>query len=502
MKAVIDGLSSFSIHGPFQNGHENPDTPKSKPIDVHQPGYLLIPSCFVMNTFPTSSEFLAEKYDRPVPRYTSYPTAVQFSDQITYQTINAWLTGLDHKAAVSVYLHLPFCPSLCWYCGCNMRVTHSETLMQDYLAALQREIAIAASRLQHRLDISTIHLGGGTPTYYRPDDLKRLFSAIGTHFDILPGAEVSVEIDPRRFDAPLARALGDIGITRASLGVQDTNPAVQQAIGRIQPLEQTAAAFSLLRDAGIKAINADLIYGLPLQTTESIQQTARDVASLGASRIALYGYAHVPWMKPHQRLLEKNPIPGAVERLRLFNAAARVFHSGGYQAVGIDHFAHKRDALAKAAAKGTMNRNFMGYTTDSSPTILGFGVSSISSYPVGYSQNTTSIKDYLHQMKDERLPVWKGYRLTRKDICAARIITSIMCRLEVDVAGIAQEHGFPPTALVANAQNLMQMRTDGLIEGDINGTIRVTSLGRPFTRILASCFDAYMKPSTQRHSRL
>lgn len=449
-----------------------------------------------------SLKTLVEKYDRPVPRYTSYPTAAQFRDGIPLKTVHGWLKELSPQEPISLYVHLPFCPSLCWYCGCNMRVTHSNNLMQDYLTALHDEVDFVTQKLPAQMKVSTLHLGGGTPTYYEASDLTGLLDLLRKRFDVLPDAEVSLEIDPRRFDAGMARALQHAGVNRVSLGVQDTNPLVQEAIGRNQSLDQTTMAFQYLREAGITAINADLIYGLPLQTIISITQTAKEVAELKPSRIALYGYAHVPWMKPHQKMLERHPIPVGLERMEMFTAAAEVLKGHGYIAVGIDHFALPDDPLTLASSRKQLRRNFMGYTTDSAATILAFGVSAISSYPQGYIQNTTSIKDYLHQIRQKTLPIWKGLQMTIPDRCASRIIESLLCQFEADVPQIAGEYSLRPEALETNTLNLHQMVADGLVVGNKEQTIRITEQGRPFARVVASCFDSYLKSGEQKHSRL
>lgn len=471
-------------------------------ICINRPRARLPHGAAMEPTTPHPLAELVEKYDRPVPRYTSYPTAAQFRNDISPETVGKWLGRLDPREAVSVYIHLPFCPSLCWYCGCNMKVTHSRTLMHDYLAGLRDEIRIAAGRLPRRMKVSCIHLGGGTPTYYSDEDLAALLGVVREGFDVLPDAEVSLEIDPRRFEPGMASALRSAGFTRASLGVQDTNPEVQEAIGRHQSMAQTASAFGSLREAGICALNADLIYGLPLQTADSITRTAAEIAELRPSRIALYGYAHVPWMKPHQKLLERHPIPTGMARMELFGLAAGALAGQGYVPVGIDHFALPGDALVAAAAQNRLHRNFMGYTTETARTILGFGVSAISSFPWGYAQNTTAIKDYLHHVRRKNIPLWKGIALSTEDMCAGRIIESLLCRFEADIPAISEEFGLQAGKVRIHAFNLNQMMADGLVTGDRRETLRITPKGRPFARVVASCFDIYLKRGEQRHSRL
>jgi oxygen-independent coproporphyrinogen-3 oxidase len=445
---------------------------------------------------------LVEKYDRPVPRYTSYPTAAQFQDNISPNIVDLWLKNLAPHQPLSLYVHLPFCPSLCSYCGCNMKVTHSQNLMQGYLEALRDEITMVMAKLPALMTVSTLHLGGGTPTYYAAEDLSSLFQFISRYITFAPEAEISLEIDPRRFTSTQARHLRKAGVNRVSLGVQDTNPDVQKAIGRNQSLEQTATAFNVLRSEGIEAINVDLIYGLPLQTRESIAQTAHEVAKIRPSRIALYGYAHVPWMKRHQKLLEPYGLPDGPERMALFIAASEIFVQSGYVPVGIDHFALPDDPLVVAAGRSQLHRNFMGYTTDIAKTLLAFGVSAISSYPQGYVQNTTSIKDYLHQVRQKTLPIWKGLQLTELDKCSAEIIESLLCQFKADIAEVAGMHSLKPSHLKVHTLNLYQMMSDGLVVGDKEDKIIITERGKPFARLVASCFDGYLRQGEQRHSRL
>lgn len=383
-----------------------------------------------------------------------------------------------------------------------MRVTHSQNLMQGYLEALRDEISMVAAKLPEHIAASTLHLGGGTPTYYTAEDLSFLFKFIRKHITFISEAEISLEIDPRRFSRKQATHLKAAGVNRVSLGVQDTNPSVQKAIGRNQSLEQTTEAFKVLRGEGIESINVDLIYGLPLQTPESITQTAHEITKLRPSRIALYGYAHVPWMKRHQKLLEPYGLPDSLARMALFVAASDVFVRNGYVPVGIDHFALPNDPLVVAAKRGQLHRNFMGYTTDTAKTLLAFGVSAISSYPQGYVQNTTSIKDYLHQIRQKTLPIWKGLQLTDLDKCSAEIIEKLLCQFKVDIAEVAGMHSLKPSHLKVHTLNLYQMMSDGLVVGDKDDKIIITERGRPFARIVASCFDGYLRQGEQRHSRL
>ena len=326
-----------------------------------------------------------------VPRYTSYPTAAQFDDGVGPADVARWLGELDPREPASLYLHVPFCRRLCLYCGCNTAITARQAPLDRYVEALLREIDLVASRIPGRLAISHLHFGGGTPTILEPGALGAVMDALRARFEVLPRAEVATEIDPRGLDDARIRMLAATGFTRVSLGVQDLDPGVQAAIDRIQPRDLVARAVDRLRAAGLARISMDLIYGLPRQDEGTIARSAEAVAEMGPDRVALFGYAHVPWMKPHQRLLEPAGLPGASQRLALCDAATGVLLASGYDAIGIDHFALPGDELARAAREGTMRRNFQGYTTDAAAALLGLGASAIGSFGQGHAQNATRV---------------------------------------------------------------------------------------------------------------
>ncbi len=447
---------------------------------------------------------LIEKYDTRVPRYTSYPTAPHFSAAITPQIYAGWLADLPADQALSLYLHVPFCEELCLYCGCNTAVVHHDGPRLAYAHSLAREIAVVAGAIGTRPRVSHIHWGGGTPTALPAASLISLMAHIRRLFDVAADAEIAIELDPRHLPADRLQALADMGVTRASLGVQDFDPRVQQAVGRIQSFATTQAAADSLRGRGIGAINLDLMYGLPYQTIESVVRTALQALALRPDRIAVFGYAHVPWMKRHQKLLPEAALPGAEARFAQRAAVEAVLTGAGFVAVGLDHFARADDALAQAAAAGTMHRNFQGYTNDAAPILLGFGASAIGSLPQGYAQNVPTVPQYMAAIARGELPVVHGIALSADDRLRRAVIERIMCDLQVDILQIAKTHGADPAGLLAAAPRLAGLQADGLIRW--NGRqIDVTAPGRPFMRSIAACFDTYLASGppvgTERHAR-
>ena len=315
---------------------------------------------------------------RHSPRYTSYPTAPHFHAGVTGETVSGWLAGLPEDRPVSLYLHIPYCHTLCWYCGCNTTATQKRSPIAAYVEPLLVEIDRIADRLPARMSVSHLAFGGGTPTILSADDLDRIMERLRARFEIRQDAELSIEIDPRHFDADLARALSRHGFTRASTGIQTFDLKVQKAINRVQSLDVTALAFDRLRENGITEINADVLYGLPYQSVAASEDTALGVVSLEPSRLAVFGYAHVPHMKAHQKLIPDASLPGPAERLAQADRMDEVFRAAGYERIGIDHYARPGDAMAAADRAGTLKRNFQGYTTDTAQTLIGIGASSIS----------------------------------------------------------------------------------------------------------------------------
>lgn len=432
---------------------------------------------------------LIAKYDRPVPRYTSYPPATKFTPAVGPGEFTDWLRGAG-EAPASLYVHLPFCARLCHYCGCHMTVTRNRDRMKAYVDAVLREADTIRDTVGRKMAMHTLHFGGGTPTYNSADELKRLIAGLRARFDILPDAEVSVEIDPRQFDAEKAAVLAAGGVTRASLGVQDTDTEVQAAIGRIQSVAVTQVAMDALRAVGIHAINLDLIYGLPKQTEASVRGTVAQVVKWRPLRVAIYGYAHVPWVKPHQKVLEQHDLPDAEARLRLAALMKDLLLDAGYEAVGIDHFALPEDGLRVALGEGKLGRNFMGYVDRDDSVLVGLGASSISQLPAGFAQNETDINAYVERVTEGRLATCRGYSLKPEDAAPGQIIKALMCHA-------AAEIGAPTAEALAKLQPLLD---DGLAVWE-GTTLRVTERGMPWLRVVAACFDPYYKPVAGQHAR-
>jgi len=439
------------------------------------------------------------RYARPVPRYTSYPTAPHFGPEVDARRYGTWLGELGAAGPLSLYLHIPFCRSLCWFCGCNMRVVNKSEPIERYLELLLKEIEMVADGIGGRPRVSHIHLGGGTPTTLSASNFSRLADALRHRFDVAGDAAFAVEVDPRVLSAEQARALGLAGVNRASLGVQDFAPVVQKAVNRIQPYEVTARAIDALRANGIASINLDLLYGLPYQTVASVAATVERALTLSPDRLAVFGYAHVPWLKRHQRLLPEEAMPDAEERLGQMAVAAATLEANGYVAIGLDHFARADDALALALARGELRRNFQGYTADGAETLIGLGVSAIGSLPQGYVQSTAELRGYADAIGSASFATARGIALADDDRLRRDIIESLMCFLEAPVARLCAAYGHTFGSFLAEWKTLDQMIEDGVVTLE-NGHLRVTRAGRPLVRAVCAVFDRYLKEGTARHS--
>jgi oxygen-independent coproporphyrinogen-3 oxidase len=438
-------------------------------------------------------------YDQRVPRYTSYPTAPHFAAAVDAGVYATWLQAMASNTPLSLYLHVPFCARLCLFCGCHTTAVNQTAPVEAYAHTLLAEIDLLATTIHRRLEVRHVHWGGGTPTMLPPHSMRAIDARLRERFEIRSDAEIAVEVDPRTLDTPALEALASIGVSRASVGIQDVDPAVQNAIGRIQPWEASASSVARLRQIGIRSINLDLLYGLPYQTEASVAATMRDALTLAPERVAVFGYAHVPWMKKHQALLPSAALPDAMSRYAQCRAAERVLRDSGYEAIGLDHFARPEDQLAIAARTGALHRNFQGYTTDDAPVLLGLGASSIGSLPQGYVQNASSVPSWRAAIRDGRLPVVRGVALTREDRLRRAVIERIMCDLSVDLATVAARHDAAPSSLMDAAPALEQMSRDGLIHwsGD---RLTVTDVGRPFARTVAAAFDTYLRTGAARHA--
>ncbi len=448
-----------------------------------------------------SVDRLIERYGGRAPRYTSYPTAVQFVPSITTREYVAWLESLRRDAgAVSLYLHIPFCDRMCWYCGCNTAVVNRRGPIEDYVARLLREIDLVADTLPQRLLAGSVHFGGGTPNMLAPDEVGAILAKLAERFDFAPGAEIAAEIDPRTLTPEWVRAAAAGGMNRASLGVQDFDLRVQEAINRVQPYEVVARAVDLLREAGISSLNMDFIYGLPRQTLPGLERTLEQALSLSPDRMSLFGYAHVPWMKSHQKLIQENELPDSRLRYQMQRRAADFLEEHGWSRLGLDHFARPDDSLAAAAADGRMRRNFQGYTTDEAPVLIGFGASSIGRMPQGYVQNAPSVPQWREKLERGELPVVRGVAMTGDDRFRADIIERLMCDFTVDLDDVCAKHGRRTDEFADAFARLREMEADGI--ATVRGsTIEATRTGRDFIRSICVVFDAHLDPEATRHSQ-
>jgi oxygen-independent coproporphyrinogen-3 oxidase len=419
-----------------------------------------------------------------VPRYTSYPTAPHFTPTVGPAEYRRWLGQQPENDAFSIYLHIPFCREMCWYCGCHTTVANRRAPVARYVAALAQEIRLVAAELGGRRRIAHWHWGGGSPTLLKPGDIVQLAGELHATFDVDPASEIAVEVDPRTLEAPVAEAFARAGTNRASIGVQSFDPQVQAAINRVQSFEVTAGAADLLRKHGIEAINLDLVYGLPFQTVASCVQTVEQALRLEPQRLAIFGYAHVPDFKPHQRKIDEAALPGSMERQAQFAAIAEALIGAGYLRIGLDHFALRSDPLAIAAAEGRLHRNFQGYTADPSGALIGFGASAIGHLANGYVQNAVRIPDYERRVADGKLAVVRGYALSDEDRRRAVIIEQLMCRYQADVGAIAAP--------------LEQLERDGLIRRS-GSLVEVVDEARTLVRVVAAAFDANLPNSAATH---
>ena len=433
-----------------------------------------------------------------VPRYTSYPTAPHFNSTVTPATVKQWLGAIPGDQALSLYFHIPFCESLCWFCGCHTRVVNHYGPVKAYVDLLLKEIDLIAGQLSSLHDVSHIHFGGGSPTMLAVDDIERLNAAIRTRFRVRADAEFAVEIDPRGLEPATITAFAAAGANRASIGLQDVNPAVQRAINRWQPLEVTRAAVERLRHAGIEAVNIDLMYGLPHQTVDDVRRTVDRAVELSPQRLAVFGYAHVPHMKSHQKLIDEQALPTAEDRLRQYDTAHTRLVAHDYQPIGLDHFALPSDPLAIAQRQGRLVRNFQGYTTDHAP-LIGIGASSISSFSQGYAQNAATVPDYRHSILQAHLATVRGRALTNEDRFRGEIIERLMCDLYVDLGEIAARHGRPFGSLTTELQMLQPFADQGLLVID-DDRLLVPDRARAGVRLICAAFDQYLQQNEQRHA--
>lgn len=442
---------------------------------------------------------LLERYGaQPVPRYTSYPPANHWGEVFGEADARATLRRAGTRP-VSLYVHVPFCRKLCYYCGCNMLVTRSEALVERYLRALELEVDRLASLVPTRPQVVQVHLGGGTPTYLDPDQLTRLARLLQNHFPWEAGTEASIEVHPAVTSTEQMRVLSQLGFNRVSMGVQDFDSRVQQRIHRIQSFEQTRVLIEDCRALGYVSINVDLMYGLPLQTVEGFRHTLDRVEELRPDRIALFGYAHVPSMKRHQRLFQREELPGPDERLALLEVSTERLLAAGYVHVGLDHFALQDDELCRARAEGTLRRNFMGYTTCADSDVLAFGPSAISELSGTYLQNAREVHAWADLLEAGHLPIVRGHRPSAEDRARSELIMQLFCQLEVDLEPLRGRHPAALADLSVEEKGLAALARDGLVVRD-GGRIRVTPAGQMLLRSVASVFDTYHRADARLHA--
>jgi oxygen-independent coproporphyrinogen-3 oxidase len=428
-------------------------------------------------------------FDTKVPRYTSYPTAPHFAGNVDAAAFEGWMRAIPAGSAISLYLHVPFCRRLCWFCACRTQGVNTDAPIAAYVETLKQEIALARDALPADVTLARLHWGGGTPTILPAAVMADLAATIRAAFPFAEGAEFSVEIDPNEIDDPRLDALADAGMTRASIGVQDFDPDIQKVIGREQSYEVTKAAVEALRARGIDSLNADILYGLPYQDTAKITESTKKLLALGPDRVALYGYAHVPWMARRQTMIPVDALPSPEDRLRLFDTARRLFVWDGYREIGIDHFAKAEDGLGRAADAGVLRRNFQGYTDDQAVALVALGASAISRFPQGYAQNAPRTADYQAKVRAGAFATSRGHAFAGEDILRARVIEELMCQFRADLDALEAECGAEPGTLQEAAEATLRQFPGALqAEGRV---LDIPHEGRPLARMIARGFDAY-----------
>ena len=440
-------------------------------------------------------------FNRNVPRYTSYPTATHFTNSLRADLMHEWLGRLNPKEPISLYLHVPFCRRVCWFCACRTQGLGEDGRLDRYLKALQVEVELVAKHLPVGIEVDRVHFGGGTPTLLTPDQLDALLSTINTHFDLHHEREFSVEIDPNEIDEDRLDVLIRHGLNRASIGVQDFDPEIQKAIGREQSYEVTRDCAAMLRSRGVKSLNADILYGLPYQTEERLSRSIEQLIGLSPDRVALYGYAHVPWMAKRQVMIPDEALPSTRQRFGLSELAKNLFQNNGYQTIGIDHFAKPTDGLAIASNTGHLRRNFQGYTDDVSSTLIGLGASSISKFPFGYLQNDPKTGGYYERIEKNEFAVTRGHVFRMDDALRARAVEMLLCDFAIDFDALGSEF---PDDCIKTLVSLGRHATehfDGFVELQ-DQVLSIAAEGRPLTRIVAQWFDAYEVANTAHSSAI
>lgn len=449
---------------------------------------------------------LIKKYDKPGPRYTSYPTAPHFSESFTSEMYLDEIIRTNTEAdppELSLYYHLPFCDTLCYFCGCNMIITRNRDRIQEYIKYLKNEIDLLRRYIAAGRKVVQLHWGGGTPTHLNPDEITDLISFINKSFEIKPDAEAGCEIDPRGLTRDHLEALRCGGFNRISMGVQDFNEKVQKAVNRIQPEEMTRQVVSWIRELGFQSINLDLMYGLPFQSFETFEKTVEATIDISPDRIAVFNYAHVPWMKKHMALIKQEDLPAPEEKLQILKMTIEKLTNAGYVFIGMDHFAKPNDELAVAQQEKKLYRNFQGYSTHAGTDLYGMGITSISQIGRSYTQNLKKEKEYFDELNDETLPIERGVYLSDDDILRRYVITKVMCDFELNFELIEKQFNIEFEKYFSHALEVMdEFIDDGLVEIK-NRKLLVTQMGRLLIRNIAMNFDGYIerKEDIARYSR-
>lgn len=448
---------------------------------------------------------LIARYDVNGPRYTSYPTAVQFTerfDESAFARAVGDSNGAPIPAPLSIYVHIPFCRQLCYYCACNKLITQDEQKAVDYLDLLEKEAILHQKLLDPDREVRQLHLGGGSPTFFDDEQLTRLVNILESHFKLdREAGEWSIEIDPRTVDVKRMKRLAELGFNRVSFGVQDINEAVQAAVNRVQSLEQTRACIEAAREVGMKSVAVDLIYGLPLQTLESYRETLKVVCELAPDRIAIYNYAHLPERFKAQRLIQRHQLPSAETKLAIQDLIRETLLAQGYVHIGMDHYAKPGDELVKALKDGSLQRNFQGYSTHAECEMIGLGVSSISAIGNSFAQNAHRLPEYQKRVLEGHIPVCRGLHLSEDDQVRSQLISQIMCQMKIDKNDFLQRFGVEFDRYFENGvSGLQQLLDDGLLESCDHG-YKVSESGRYFLRNIAMCFDRYNQTS-ERFSKM
>jgi oxygen-independent coproporphyrinogen III oxidase len=438
------------------------------------------------------SDEILEKYNRPGPRYTSYPTAPVWKDDFGPDDLeNYYERAEERRTPLSLYMHLPFCESLCLFCACNVSIQKDKSVAVPYLAALKKEIEHVAGRVSKNRAVSQFHWGGGTPSYLSPAQMEDLFEHTRERFTFAPDAEIGIEVDPRVTHRAHLETLRRLGFNRLSMGIQDFQPKVQETIHRVQPYEMTRDLIAIGRELGFESLNVDLIYGLPYQTAESFQHTIDQVLTLVPDRVAMFSYAHVPWLKKQQGSFQAH-LPEGKEKFRIFRAGLERFLDAGYLYIGMDHFARPGDELATAQQNRTLHRNFQGYTTKAGADLYGMGVSAISSIGEAYAQNRKEVPAYQDTVGSRGIATMRGYRLSSDDVIRRAVIGRLLCHTVIPKREVEREFSISfDEYFAAELDRLEEPRAEGLVEL-APGEIRVTPLGRIFIRNVAMVFDRYL----------